>query len=324
MPNEGLGTTMQRTNADRDEELKMLAAAVERAEEIARRKNASDVAEIDHYTSTKTVANILEGAAQGHREGKGLTLRLYDSYGMNDPREGRFIKEQTLSAAVSSGRQVNKTVYILCGTEPGNENGLKNRLDCWRLYGDDGKGAVLRLRLNRKKLYDLGVDACQVAYKDSERVEYEKHTRELEEACRRSEQALGRIGSNGKPRRNERREISRAERIAACLRWGQKSKDFESEHEVRLVTRIPAPEQRDINGKLVIKHGIGRKGRLRRWVEIDIQECIEGSGLEIILGPLTSADQLLMWEESVSWWGPRMGISLSRSNVHKSEAEYKA
>ena len=315
---------MRGTSADLEEALKELAVVVERADEVAKERNASDVADIDHYTSAETVAKILEGAAQGRREGKGLTLRLYDSYGMNDPREGRLIREPAPATTMGSGRQVNKTVYILCGTEPGSEDGLKNRLDCWRLYGDDGKGAVLRLRLSRKKLYEAGVDACQVVYGDSERNEYREHAGRVEDACMRAEQALGRMGSSKKPRRDERPDIGRAKRIAACLRWGQKSKDFESEHEVRLVTRVPAPEQTSVDGQLVIKHGIDRKGRLRRWVEVDVHKCIEGSGVEVILGPLTSEDQVLMWKESVGWWGPRMGISLNESNAQKSEAGYKA
>ena len=220
-----------------------LETAIANAEKAIQCKTEPKVVELDHYSSLETIATIMENAAQGTSEGKGLTVRLYDSYGVNDPNEGKLIEEANNGGTAKIRRGVADTVYMLCGT---NRNNGKNRLDCWRFYGNDGKGGILRLKLSRKRLSERGVDVAEVVYEETKRREYAKHVKALEEAAARFDGTLRRTDGARGTRKSTMPLVSKGVRIAELLRWGQKDDAFRSECEIRLIKKLETPEYKTL------------------------------------------------------------------------------
>ena len=311
---------MVTTKEEAEAAKKELETAIVNAEKVIQCKAETEFVELDHYSSLETIGKIMENAAQGINEGKGLTVRLYDSYGVNDPNEGKLIEEENNGGSGKGWRRVADTVYILCGT---NRSGGKNRLDCWRFYGDDGKGGILRLKLSRKELFDRGVDVAEIVYEETERREYAEHVRALERAAARFDDTLRRRDGARGTRRSTMPLVRKGTRIAELLRWGQKDEAFQSEGEIRLITKLEIPEDKDADGKWLVKHGVDGRGKLRRWIEVDIQAAITGGGgIGILLGPRVPDREMAMWKGSVEWWAARAELSLRAEEVTKSTAPY--
>ena len=100
--------------------------------------------EIIHYTSLDTLISILQRSAKKQT----AYLRMYDSFHLNDPEEGKLFMRclsQTKSS-VSLPQEVNSHAYIASFIEPNDNKPVRdeNNLQYWLAYGDHAKGCSIR------------------------------------------------------------------------------------------------------------------------------------------------------------------------------------
>ena len=87
------------------------------------------IGSVYHYTTLDTAFEIL----------KNSTIRLFGIAGMNDTSEINYV-EEILYPNIIPDIKTNKTFILSCSI------GKNDDLTLWRLYGDDAKGACLRLK----------------------------------------------------------------------------------------------------------------------------------------------------------------------------------
>lgn len=104
-----------------------------------------------HYTGISNLVSMLRGALENKKKS---SLRLYDSVHFNDPDEGNYFDR---SLSLSKGHNLLKVdkalhAYITSFVLPHPRKDMSDNLVFWRMYGREGTGCSLRLRVPRKRL----------------------------------------------------------------------------------------------------------------------------------------------------------------------------
>ena len=104
-----------------------------------------------HYTSIAALESMLQNASKGDKKS---SLRLYDSVHLNDPDEGNyFARNFNLPKKYDwLGKKDVSHAYIVSFILPNSEEDMSNNLVFWRIYGKEGEGCSLLLRVPRCRL----------------------------------------------------------------------------------------------------------------------------------------------------------------------------
>ena len=112
-----------------------------------------------HYTSTNTLISMFQNAV-GKKEDY---LRMYDSVHLNDPDEGNYIVRDLQRSYQWLENKKESHAYIASFIAP--ERVMSNDLKFWRMYGEEGEGCSLALRVPSERLKKVlyGTEVSKIA-----------------------------------------------------------------------------------------------------------------------------------------------------------------
>lgn len=101
-----------------------------------------------HYTSINALVSMLERAARGER----AWLRLYDSVHLNDPDEGNYLARTLPPEHSWLAPRTGDCAYLSSFIFPENGESIADDLVFWRMYGLEGQGCSLSLKVKANRL----------------------------------------------------------------------------------------------------------------------------------------------------------------------------
>lgn len=142
--------------------------------EVGKDPEVGENIDVIHYTSIGTLVSMLQQEAK-NRENKAkdeqesskdeqnVSLRLYDSVHFNDPDEGKyFYRNLNLQKKYDwLGEKKESHAYIASFIFPATKKNSDN-LGFWCIYGKDGEGCSLKLRIPRDRLRQVLYGANEV------------------------------------------------------------------------------------------------------------------------------------------------------------------
>ena len=237
-----------------------------------------------HYTSWRNLLKILD--VHG---GQVPVLRMYNYESANDPEEGKIelpewsgLKKEVENLIKEYSDQVQEGSAYGCSFST-NGPGVEDHLMFWRLYGNNGEGASLK----------LGVVSGMDTPKGMYRVRYRKNDgtgRKQEEIDDDTEVAgrmrmfvnLGRETIEAAPNQHKRdvaNSVARAlQQTLESYTHLVKSSAYEHEREWRMIKATPPNSDN-------VKYSMNDDGVVRRFVEGGTIKGVFGSASVITLGP---------------------------------------
>ena len=106
--------------------------------------NESGNSKVVHYTSISSVVSMLENVEKGY-------LRMYGTSGSNDPGEGRYVDTVDLPSSWNIKQWTHQYAYVASFIQPDDPQSpckAADNLPFWRLYGREGTGCSLTIRLS--------------------------------------------------------------------------------------------------------------------------------------------------------------------------------
>ena len=241
-----------------------------------------------HYTSWENLLRMLGGGeAEGHP-----VLRMYNYESANDPEEGLNmprewgsvkratdpLRNQYRQQQAGSGARAGSTYGCSFST---NERGVEDDLMLWRLYGDDGRGASLKLGVapqGSQRIY-------RVRYRGGRRKAGEGAEDRAVAECLRRLLGIGREVIEGAATKDKEAVgwviADMLQRVLDGYRHLVKGRAYEHEQEWRMI-RV-APSQGDVSYDV-------RGGVVRRYIIGGKVKDLFLSASKITLGPRVRND----------------------------------
>ena len=279
---------------------------------------------ITHFTSQSVAAAIFDGWLRDIRSNEHQTepieinLRLYSRSGMNDPMEQKIseygsdvtVSKRSTDSDTKQRNTVPDDAFLMCGTAPqtGKKGEALNRLDMWRVYGDNGKGVAITTWWDSERIKEIeGLEIIEVDY-DSNLDHIKCCVNKLLKDQTESSKS------------QSERDSIRKQRLR--LEIGHKHKDYKSENEVRLACFL-GDESGAVLGSMGKEiHLDATSGRLRTFIERPVQVGTSLSlyKVDITLGPRQTGNEVRHWQRVAQWVLARM--RLSGGTVRRSELQY--
>ena len=238
-----------------------------------------------HYTSWENLLGIFRT-----QDGECPVLRMYNYEMVNDPEEGKVMplewKElntriddllEKYDPGSDEGRAGNTYACSFSTKEQGVE--VEDDLTFWRLYGDNGNGASLKLGTVQERMY-------RIRYRDEDKDRDQRCKEEVAEDKQVAEQ-LEKLIDLGASMVDETPEEYRKEMgksVAKALRqvldgylYLVKSRAYEQEKEWRMIQVRP--------DRVNVKYDVSDSGVVRRYVEGGKLRDLFKSESVITLGP---------------------------------------
>ena len=95
-----------------------------------------------HYTSLDTLFSVLTSYSEDNK----TFLRMYDSYHLNDPKEGTYIElDRDLEQEEADGKPSHAYIasFVIYNKEDDDEFGDEDNLTYWLAYGRRGRGCSI-------------------------------------------------------------------------------------------------------------------------------------------------------------------------------------
>ena len=235
-----------------------------------------------HYTSWENLLKILQVKGSEHP-----MLRMYNYEFANDPEEGNIKPaewkelerrvEKLLKKYDPEGQEERARRGCAYGCSfSSNINNVEDDLMLWRLYGNDGEGASLKLGAVQKEMY-------KVRYRADQKQDNGVAEAEDDDVARRIDRLL-KIGIDtidASPSLSKNRTGRLVARALAQVLDGYfylvKNKAYEHEKEWRALKIFPHEKN--------VKYEIGRDGVVKRYTEWEMMKNLFGSESVITLGP---------------------------------------
>ena len=236
--------------------------------------------ELAHYTSWKKLLEMFE--VQGE---ECPVLRMYNCETANDPEEGKIVPPEwrDLSAEVDDllrkndprGDEREAVSTYACSFSTKNK-GVEDDLTFWRLYGNNGSGASLKLGAVADRMY-------KIRYRDEDGNRRSPDEKREDEQVADQMKSLIDLGVNIIDRTPQDHRVEMGKSIAKALRQVLdgylhlvKSRAYETEQEWRMIQ--VRPHKDDVKYDVV-------DGVVRRYVERGKLKDLFKSASEITLGP---------------------------------------
>ena len=248
-----------------------------------------------HYTSWENLIKILDV-----RREETPVLRMYNYESANDPEEGRIrpiewselekeaeaFSEKYGVARDGSERRRGGSTYG-CSFSAGGE-GVEDHLMFWRLYGNNGKGASLKLGVVSGMQPPKGM--YKVRYRDKNGGRKEEEEISEDKAVAGLVKRFLDLGHETIANAPELERESVGRSICRAL-WQifdgychlVKSSAYEHEQEWRMI-KVVRPDSEEV------KYSVAQDGVVRRYVERDKMKNVFGSASVITLGPRVPND----------------------------------
>ena len=236
--------------------------------------------ELAHYTSWEKLLKMFE--VQGE---ECPALRMYNCETANDPEEGKIVPPEwrDLNMAIDDllkkhdhrgdEREAGSTYACSFSTK---ENGVEDDLTFWRLYGNNGIGASLKLCAVADGMY-------KIRYRDEDGNQRSSDEKREDEQVKGQLKSLIDVGVNVIEKAPPAHRDEMGKSIAKALRqvldgylYLVKSRAYETEQEWRMIQVRPRKDE--------VKYDVV-DGVVRRYVERGKLKDLFRSASEITLGP---------------------------------------
>ena len=264
-----------------------------------------DVTDIIHYTSLDKLISMIDD----HITSSSSFLRMYDSFHLNDPQEGKYIgrfvdtsdnwfqEEPTSHAYVTS--------FVIPDQSKDQELGDHDNLKFWLAYGQQGKGCSIRFRVGWRRFRKVLYGGCNAA----------GTIKELN--LQRIVDSLDPLTSHPNPKWRSLTQKVVAQSIwanLASIRYLYKDEAYDYEQECRLVKAEREISRDDVHFEQV--DSADQLDTVRHYY-LDgglMIDQIFTSGTTITLGPLVSRPHNIVYYletllERASFRGPSVEIS---------------
>ena len=236
-----------------------------------------------HYTSWENLLRMFRT-----QDGECPVLRMYNYEMVNDPEEGKVMppewkelntKIDDLLEEYDPGSDEGRAGNTYACSFSTKEQGVEDDLTFWRLYGDNGNGASLKLGTVQKRMYRIRYrdeDKDRDWRKDEDKAEDEQVAEQLKK--------LIDLGINIVREVPEEYRTEMGKSVAKALRqvldgylYLVKSRAYEQEKEWRMIQVRP--------DRVTVKYDVSDDGIVRRYVEGGKLRDLFKSASVITLGP---------------------------------------
>ena len=141
-----------------------LKKEIDRYEKEEMEKDKDTKSHIAHYTSVEAIYSILHE----NKEKSSSHLRLYDAASLNDPNEGKFLKDGFMNDYKWLGDEKLDTEAFVCSFVSGDKY-IGDNLAYWQAYGKDGLGCSIQIPIEadekRFQLVHYGEEEVEKAHR---------------------------------------------------------------------------------------------------------------------------------------------------------------
>lgn len=234
-----------------------------------------------HYTSWENLLRMLRT-----QDGKCPVLRMYNYEMVNDPEEGKVMPPEwrdlnmevnDLLEKYDPGSDEGRSGNTYACSFSTKEQGVEDDLTFWRLYGDNGNGASLKLGTVQERMY-------RIRYRDEDRDRRDdEEVAEDRQVAGQLKKLIG-LGASIVSETPEGYKTEMGKSVAKALRqvfdgylYLVKSRAYEQEKEWRMIEVRP--------DRVNVKYDVSSDGLVRRYVEGGKLRDLFRSASVIMLGP---------------------------------------